>query len=124
MMIFPKGQYYQIYTKIQSGDIALVISNEILSEYLEIIEGFYSQKVAEYTVNAILSLPTTYLVNSVYYKWELISEDKDDNKFVDAYIASNADYLVTNDRHFNVLKNIDFPYVNLVNIDHFLTLTN
>lgn len=124
MMIFPKGTYHQIYTKIQSGDIILVISNEILSEYLEIMEGFYSQKVAEYTINAILSLPNTYLVNSVYYKWELISDDKDDNKFVDAYIAGNADYLVTNDRHFNVLKGIDFPYVNLINIDAFLTLTN
>jgi predicted nucleic acid-binding protein len=54
MMIFPRGQYHKIYTKIQSGDIVLVISNEILSEYLEILEGFYSQKVAEYTINAIL----------------------------------------------------------------------
>lgn len=124
MMIFPRGQYHKIYTKIQSGDIVLVISNEILSEYLEILEGFYSQKVAEYTINAILSLPKTYLVNSVYYKWELISDDKDDNKFVDTYIASNADYLVTNDRHFNILKDIDFPFVNIINIDAFLNLTN
>ncbi len=124
MMIFPKGQYHQIYTKIQSGDIILAISNEILSEYLEIMGSFYSQNVAEYTINAILSLPQTYLINSVYYKWELISDDKDDNKFVDAYIASNADYLVTNDRHFNALKDIDFPFVNVINMDAFLNLTN
>jgi uncharacterized protein len=69
-------------------------------------------------------LPKTYFINSVYYKWELISEDKDDNKFVDANIASNADYLVTNDRHFNVLKDIDLPFVNIINIDAFLNLTN
>ena len=103
MMIFPKGKYHQIYTKIQSGDIILAISNEILSEYLEIMGSFYSQKVAEYTINAILSLPKTYLINSVYYKWELISDDKDDNKFVDAYIASNAG--VYNILHFFQYKN-------------------
>jgi uncharacterized protein len=124
MMIFPKGQYHQIYTKILTGDIVLVISNEITSEYLEIMGSFYSEKVAEYIINAILSHPKTHLVNSVYYKWDLITEDKDDNKFVDAYIASNADYLVTNDRHFNVLKDIEFPFVNVISIDSFLNLTN
>jgi predicted nucleic acid-binding protein len=46
----------------------------------------------------------------------------DDNKFVDCAIAGNADYLVSNDKHFNCLKNIEFPKLNLLNIDEFMDL--
>ena len=49
-----------------------------------------------------------------YYKWELIKADKDDNKFVDCAIASNAKYLVSDDKHFKVLKNIYFPKVEVI----------
>lgn len=49
-----------------------------------------------------------------YYKWNLISEDPDDNKFVDCAVASNATFIVTHDRHFNVLKKVDFPKVEVM----------
>jgi len=34
-------------------------------------------------------------------------------------ISANAKIIVTNDKHFNVLKKIDFPKVNVVDIDAF-----
>lgn len=51
-----------------------------------------------------------------YYKWNLISEDPDDNKFVDCAVASNATFIVTHDRHFNVLKKVDFPKVEVIDV--------
>jgi predicted nucleic acid-binding protein len=48
--------------------------------------------------------------------------DYDDNKFVDAAIVRNVDFIVTNDRHFNPLKEIDFPKVEIINIDDFLDI--
>jgi len=50
---------------------------------------------------------------------QLVDLDPDDNKFVDLTIAGNADYLVTNDKHFNPLKSLDFPVLNIVSIDEF-----
>ena len=50
--------------------------------------------------------------------------DKDDNKFADCAIAGNADYLVTNDSHFNVLKTIGFPKITIITIDEFLAILN
>jgi predicted nucleic acid-binding protein len=41
-------------------------------------------------------------------------KDADDNKFVDCAVASNADYLVTHDRDFDVLKNVPFPKVKII----------
>ena len=63
-------------------------------------------------------MPNVHTAN-VYFKWNLINEDKDDNKFVDCAISSKADYIVTNDKHFNVLKGIEFPKVNVINVNEF-----
>ena len=54
-----------------------------------------------------------------YFRWNLINIDPDDNKFVDCAISSNAKYNVTNDKHFNVLKNVDFPRVEVIDIEYF-----
>jgi len=54
-----------------------------------------------------------------YFRWKLIEQDFDGNKFVDCVIARNAHYLATNDKHFNILKKIAFPKVNVINVDEF-----
>ncbi len=36
----------------------------------------------------------------IHFKWILISEDMDDNKFLDHAKSSGATYLVGNDKHF------------------------
>ncbi|MBQ0075288.1 MAG: nucleotide-binding protein, partial [Prevotella sp.] len=56
----------------------------------------------------------------VYYHFELIEADKDDNKFVDCAIKADAKYIVSNDRHFAVLKTIPFPHVEVIDIQQFL----
>jgi len=45
--------------------------------------------------------------------------DPDDNKFVDAAIAAGADFLVTEDRDFKRLRNVDFPEVTVLNLSEF-----
>ena len=57
-----------------------------------------------------------------FYHWNLIQKDKDDNKFVDLALAAQVDYLVTNDKHFNILKDIDFPKLNTINLEDFTHL--
>jgi predicted nucleic acid-binding protein len=66
-------------------------------------------------------LPNLLYVNK-YYFWRLITIDPDDNKFVDCAIAANADFIVTDDKHFNVLKNVAFPSVKVINAAEFLEI--
>ena len=87
-------------------------------EYEEIISSRYSEEVAKDVIRTLLLLENVTLVTP-FFKWGLINEDRDDNKFVDCYLISNSDVLVTNDKHFDVLKEIDFPKVNIVKIDVF-----
>jgi len=49
----------------------------------------------------------------------IISIDEDDNKFVDCAFAANADYIVTNDSDFNILKQTAFPKIKVVSLDDF-----
>lgn len=60
----------------------------------------------------------------MYYKWNLIEKDKDDNKFVDAYLVSNPDYLISNDKHFNFLKTLDYPKINIINLQEYEEIFN
>lgn len=67
----------------------------------------------------VLTFSPNALFSEPYYNWQLIEEDPDDNKFADLAIAAGVDYLVTNDKDFNVLKNTDFPKVTVVSLDEF-----
>ena len=75
-------------------------------------------ETADEIITALLLLPNVFLVN-IYYKWNLISTDKDDNKFADCAVASNAHYLVSNDRHLRILKNIPIPKINVITLEEF-----
>jgi predicted nucleic acid-binding protein len=46
--------------------------------------------------------------------------DEDDEKFVDCAVCGNADFLITNDKNFNILKNIEFPKLKIVTADIFI----
>jgi putative PIN family toxin of toxin-antitoxin system len=114
----PQSNHYWLYIAFKEQRFDWLISNEIMKEYEEKLTYRYSEKTAN-LVLSILSVAPNVIFDEAYYKWNLIKDDPDDNKFADLTIAGNADYLVTNDKHFNVLKAIDFPKVNIVTIDEF-----
>ena len=119
LRILPKISPYRclweafLYCKFE-----LCCTTEILQEYEEVLSHFYSPKVAEFTIGTLAKSKSIIEVIP-YYKWYFISVDPDDNKFVDCAISANADFIVTNDKHFNILKEIDFPRVDIIDIDTF-----
>lgn len=119
MAISARNAYHKIWQSFLAGDFYLCISNEILEEYAEVIARNISVSVARYIVYTIMERKNVrQIVPS--YKWNLIQADPDDNKFVDCAIAANAKFIVTEDHHFDVLKDIAFPSVAVVSIDNFL----
>ncbi|MBF9143742.1 putative toxin-antitoxin system toxin component, PIN family [Hymenobacter properus] len=118
--INPRGAYFKLYELFISKAFEWVISNEILTEYEEQVTRRYSAATAQQVHEVLLTASNTYL-QEAYYKWQLIEADPDDNKFADVAIAANADYLVTNDRHFEVLKGLEFPRVPVVSLQEFLS---
>jgi putative PIN family toxin of toxin-antitoxin system len=116
-----KSKYRAIFDALIDGRFNAVISNDILSEYVEIIEQKTNFLVASNIAEMLLNLKSVEKVD-IYFEWKLILSDLDDNKYVDAYVCSNADYVITNDHHFKILKQIAFPKVNVLTVDEFLAI--
>lgn len=122
LVSIPKVSPFRIILDaLLAGKFELVISNEILSEYLEILERKTNAAIAQNVVEMLIALPNVHK-REVYFKWNLINADKDDNKFVDCAVAGNADFIVTEDKHFNELKNVEFPKLTVLSILEFKLL--
>ena len=90
-------------------------------EYEEILGRKFSTNTARTIQRFLMESPNVLFVES-NFKWNAIIADSDDDKFFDAAIAGNADYIVTNDKHFNIVKPISFPPVQIISSDDFLDL--
>ncbi|OFX49997.1 MAG: putative toxin-antitoxin system toxin component, PIN family [Bacteroidetes bacterium GWA2_30_7] len=112
------SKYHWLYKCIQNNQFNLYITNDILLEYEEVIANKFSVNTANHTIRSLLEFDNVkHLI--IYFKSNYILQDNDDNKFVDCAIACNHDYLVSNDKHFNVLKTLDFPKINVITIENF-----
>jgi len=115
------SESHLIFLSLIQDRFKLCITSDILNEYEEVFQQRANSAVAEYALDLFDILPNIILVKK-YYFWQLIQSDPDDNKFVDCAIASNADYIITDDKHFKVLASIGFPKVNVLSKQEFLTL--
>ena len=106
-----------------AGTISLCVNTEILDEYEEVLTQKTTSEVAHNVVEAIARLHTT-IFQDVYIHFRLIEQDVDDNKFVDCAVAADAEYIVTNDAHFNVLKEIEWPRLSVLTIQEFCSILN
>ena len=113
-----KSEFNCIFTALQQGLYTLCCSNEIFMEYEELLARFYSRQIAGNILNFIFYSPNTLMITP-YFQWNLIFSDPDDNKFVDCALNAGADYIVSNDQHFNILKSINFPSIRVINVDTF-----
>jgi putative PIN family toxin of toxin-antitoxin system len=116
--IAAKSKYHNVWTAFLNEDFYLCVSNEIMSEYEEILAKKTSPSFADIIIQIMLNSENVIFAHPTF-RFNLITADPDDNKFVDCAIVTNADYIVSQDKHFDVLKKIDFPKVNAIKIDTF-----
>ena len=86
---------------------------------MEILEQKTNAWFAEVIVNAIVNNANTIRISPSFF-FNLIQADPDDNKFVDCAVCGNAEYIVSNDSHFRVLSEIDWPKLQLVTIREYV----
>ncbi len=118
-IISRKSPYRPIWDAFLEGRYTLCITNEILDEYQEILEQQITATVAENVVMLLLNQTNVEFLDP-HFRMGIITADPDDNKFIDCAFAAGADYLVSEDSHFNVLRDLPFPQLNLVTLDEFL----
>ena len=122
VVCLPETSPYQcIWKTFRDMRITICYTTDIIYEYSEILPRFYHPQFASDVINELLLSANVVKVNN-YFKWNLIKADPDDNKFVDCALNVGADYIVTNDRHFNVLNLLRFPPIKIIDIKTFKSI--
>ena len=114
-----RSQYHDLWLSLLDGRNMLCVTTEILEEYAEILERKTNPRFSELALSVMENNPYTLFVTP-YYHFKLIAADPDDDKFVDCAIAANAKFIVTEDSHYNVLQDLDFPKVEVIKLDEIM----
>lgn len=119
-MLSRRSPYYVAWIAYQHEQFALCISNEIISEYREVIGQKATPEIAENVISLIIHHPCTEFFDP-RFRFGFITSDVDDNKFVDCAIIANADYIVSNDSHFDELKQLPAEFqINVLKLQEFV----
>jgi len=113
-----KSPYAFVLDDLIDGKYQLYLTKEFLLEYEEKTVDIFSSNTAEVLMGTLNMSNYVHFVD-VFFNLNLIHKDQDDNKFVDCAFAANAHFIVTNDKHFKILKNIDFPKLNTISLEDF-----
>ena len=114
-----RSPYHRVWTDFLENRLEICVSTEVLIEYEEILSKKTSPFFADAIIKTLLNKRNLIRVSPVW-RFQLITQDPDDNKFVDCAICGQAEYLVSNDNHFKVLRDIGFPSVTVVRIQEFI----
>lgn len=116
-----RSKYHPIFEAFENERYDLLVTTDILAEYEEVIAENMGVLVANNVLDGFQHVSNVLKISKYFY-WNLIVADPDDDKFVDCAIAGNADFIVSDDKHFKVLKKIPFPKVKVISADEFLSI--
>lgn len=116
-----RSRYKLIWQAFVKGVYKVVVSEDILHEYEEILIEHAAPGISDLVLESFVESPDV-IYQRIFYNWNAILSDPDDNKFFDAAVAGKADFLVTNDAHFNEAKKFEFPNVNIISADELLEI--
>ena len=116
-----RSLYRNVFDNFLQKKYTICVSSEILLEYEEKFLEFWGTNVATNLMGTLLTASNTSL-HSIFFNFLLVSGDADDNKFADTYLASNADYLVSNDAKVLALQNTAFPIVHVITLQQFSSI--
>ena len=116
-----RSVYHPIFEAFELKRYDLLVTTDILAEYEEVIAEEMGENAASAVLDGFHLVPNIVFVTK-YFNWHLITADPDDDKFVDCAVAGNADFIVSDDRHFRILAKIPFPKVRLISADDFMEI--
>ena len=118
VLISSQSPYHWLYKAVIEKKIDVYLTTDILHEYEEKIAEHWSVEVARTVVRTFTELSSVHLITT-YFRFQLIINDADDNKFADCAFAADVDFLITNDKHFNILKETGFPKIKTIRLEEF-----
>jgi putative PIN family toxin of toxin-antitoxin system len=117
-MIGLASPYRWIFDCVINGELTMCVTTDIVLEYREILALKNGAEVAENMVQFFSVHPFVKKVEP-FYRFRVIEQDPDDDKFVDCAVAASADCIISNDRHFQNPRLQNFPKISVMTADDF-----
>jgi len=121
---FWDGDSNKILNKVENNKIELILSEELIKEFTKVlnyeeIKNKIRDKSLEMnrTVEKIISLSK---IVAPLTKFDIVSEDHDDNKIIECAVEGNVNYIITNDNHLLKLK--EFQEIKIITPVEFLKI--
>ena len=118
-----RSKYHFLFGKFLANEYMLCVSTEILFEYEEILRRKASPVAAELFLK-VIARSRNVLRKDPYFHLNLVTQDADDNKFVDCAFVCQADFIVTDDGHFQDAAESPFPKFQIIGLDEFAERMN
>jgi putative PIN family toxin of toxin-antitoxin system len=116
-----KSEFRIIWDSFLNNVFSIVITPSIFLEYEEILQQKAAPGASDLVIEIFKEIPNV-IFRDTYYNWQMVWADEDDNKFFDAAVAEQVDYLVTNNHHFDEAIKKGFPFVNIISASKFKTI--
>lgn len=105
---FWSGDSAKILRLVEKGEITLITSSEIIAEYNRILycdEIKAKVDLHDKKAQAVQKITQLAIFVEPFEKLHIVKDDPDDNKFIEAAVEGNAEYIVSKDNHLLKLKN-------------------
>ena len=94
--ISSRSDFLVVWRGLHAGKYILCVSNDILAEYEEVIASKATPIIAKHVVDALVDSDYVEFFVSLF-KLGLLTQDPDDNMFVDCAFVANATFIVSHD---------------------------
>jgi len=99
--------FAELKSALEQGRISWAVSTSILMEYEEVIRrhaGADAWVIVARMIEIIAQLRQSIIFTSPTFRFRNITGDPDDDAFADCAIVANAEWIITEDRHFDVMR--------------------
>lgn len=110
--------YRNVFDAFLNENYTLCVSTEVLFEYEEIFQIKWGSDVTENLLTRLIRAENVEFT-TIFFNFNLILGDEDDNKFADLFLTSNADFIVSNDSKLLALNKIEFPSFEVITLQQF-----
>lgn len=113
--------YRNVFDEFLARNYSLCFTTEVLLEYEEVFLFKWGYDVTENLIGTLLTAKNTQFV-TIHFNFNLVSADRDDDKFADLFLAANADFLVSNDSKLLALHKSSYPAFQVITLQEFSAL--
>ena len=114
----------KILEKVENKEIELILSKEIIKEFMEVLEyEEIQQKIKNKnlemrrTVEKIVSIST---IVEPQQKLDVVKDDAKDNKIIECAVEGNAEYIISQDKHLLNLR--EYKGIKILSPEDFLNI--